>query len=62
MENEEADQLLTPDELAARLKMSLSTVYQKYREWGLTPYQVGRHLRFSDTEVTAWLAGQRRTA
>ena len=50
------DQLLTPDELAQWLKMSLSTVYQRYHEWGLTPYRVGRHLRFSEAEVTAWLA------
>lgn len=53
-----ADDILTPQELAARLKLPLSWIYEKTRQSNSDPLPVlrcGRYLRFSWREVCAWL-------
>ncbi|MFI6292681.1 helix-turn-helix domain-containing protein [Nonomuraea sp. NPDC050790] len=43
------------EETAERLRVSKSTFYSKWREWGLKGIRVGRHLRFRERNVESWL-------
>lgn len=55
--------ILTPKELAARLKVGHSWVYEKMRLRQANPIPVikmGRFLRFHWPTVSAWLAAQQR--
>jgi excisionase family DNA binding protein len=56
--------LLTPDELAARLKVRKTWLYEKIRQKGSTfPYfRMGRYLRFSWAEVSTWVERTHRPA
>ena len=63
------DEILTPQELAVRLKVPVSWVYEQTRNRGRLrnrdplPYcKMGRYLRFSWPEVAAWLHQQRGCA
>lgn len=50
--------ILTPDELASRLKVNRTWVYEKIRHKSDNPlpvFKMGRYLRFSWTDVSAWL-------
>jgi excisionase family DNA binding protein len=50
------DNLMTPQELAHALKVPVATVYQwRYRGLGPRGRRVGRHLRFAEADVKAWL-------
>src|SRR5437016_122521 len=50
------DSLLTPNELAARLKVSRFWIYEKLRRRdGFPHFRCGRYLRFSWPAVLAWL-------
>ncbi len=53
---EDAEQLLTLSELAARLSVSVQTLYD-LRSKGRGPrgFRIGRELRFRRSEVDAWL-------
>ena len=56
--------ILTPEELAARLKVRKTWLYEKIRQHGSYPFphfRMGRYLRFSWTEVSAWIEGTRVT-
>ncbi|MPT39421.1 MAG: DNA-binding protein [Achromobacter sp.] len=57
------DKLLTSDQLAAVLGVSVQTLYnRRTRGEPLPPcVKVGRLLRYEQTEVHAWLASQRET-
>lgn len=50
-----SNRLLTPEEVAAWLKVSEITVKNKYRAWGLKPQKVGRLLRFRERDVVSYL-------
>lgn len=56
--------ILTPDELAKALKVKVSTIYEWMRRKdtdGALPYfRVGRFLRFSRAEVSAWMLKRRK--
>jgi predicted DNA-binding transcriptional regulator AlpA len=55
--------ILTPQELAARLKVKPGWIYEKMRPRQPNPLPVikmGRFLRFSWPAVAAWLAAQQR--
>ncbi len=43
--------LLTADELANRLKVPLSWVYEQSRQGGIPTYRLGRYIRFDLREV-----------
>jgi excisionase family DNA binding protein len=50
--------ILTPDELAARLKVSRSWVYEKMRSRSENPlpvFRIGKYVRFSWVAVSGWL-------
>jgi excisionase family DNA binding protein len=53
-----ANDFLTVEELAERLKVPRSWVYSKTRETGLgsiPKVQVGKYIRFSESEEMDWL-------
>ncbi|MEV8320416.1 helix-turn-helix domain-containing protein [Streptomyces sp. NPDC059900] len=50
-----SNRLLTPEEVAVWLRVSPTTVRNKYRLWGLKPQKVGRLLRFRERDVLAYL-------
>jgi excisionase family DNA binding protein len=43
--------LLTPDELADRLKVPLSWVYEQSRQGNIPTHRIGRYIRFNLLEV-----------
>ena len=49
--------LLTPDELAAELKVPVSWVYEQSRQDKIPTHRIGRYIRFDLSEV---LASQRK--
>ena len=55
--------ILTPEELAARLKVRRSWIYEQMRHIGprtIPHFKVGRHLRFSWAAVCEWLSSNAR--
>ena len=58
-----SDEILTPEELAERLKVGIDWVYEKSRSRGkhsgepLPVLRCGRYLRFYWLDVCAWLRG-----
>jgi len=47
------DQLLTPEELADRLRMPISWVYEQSRLGNIPKHKLGRYIRFDLHEVLA---------
>ncbi len=65
----DGNDLLTPEELATRLKVGVSWVYEQTRRRGrvrnaapLPHRKMGRYLRFSWLEVIEWLNRQKGEA
>lgn len=52
------DRLITPDEAAALLRLSVYTVEDYARSGVIPAIKVGKAWRFSEQELTAWLAAQ----
>jgi excisionase family DNA binding protein len=55
--------ILTPIEVAKRLKVTKAWVYEKMRSTCANPlpcYRVGRYLRFNWVDVSAWLESVKR--
>ncbi|MBB5077964.1 helix-turn-helix domain-containing protein [Nonomuraea endophytica] len=46
------------EEVAALLGVPKSTVYSKWRAWGLKGIRVGRNVKFRERDVEAWLERQ----
>jgi excisionase family DNA binding protein len=44
-------ELFTPEELADRMKLPVSWVYEQSRQGNIPTHRIGRYLRFSLTEV-----------
>ena len=61
----ESGDILTPDQLAGRLQVSVNWVYEKSRRRGkhsgepLPVLRCGRYLRFYWPDVCAWLRGRK---
>lgn len=52
-------QLLTADEVAARLQVPLKTLYSwRAKRQGPPAYRVGRHLRYDPHDLDSWLASR----
>jgi excisionase family DNA binding protein len=50
------DRLLSVQDLAATLQVPVATIYRwRYTEDGPPRIRVGRHLRFRESDVEAWL-------
>ncbi|MGW7002618.1 helix-turn-helix domain-containing protein [Streptomyces sp. NPDC054933] len=50
-----SNRLLTPEEVAEWLRVSATTVRNKYRAWGIKPQKVGRLLRFRERDIANYL-------
>jgi excisionase family DNA binding protein len=46
-------ELFTPEELAERMKLPVSWVYEQSRQGNIPTHRIGRYLRFSLVEVLA---------
>ena len=51
--NGHAAELLTPEDLADRLKVPLSWVYEQSRQGNIPTHRIGRYIRFDLHEVIA---------
>jgi excisionase family DNA binding protein len=49
------NRMLSAREVAAILSVPERTVRERWREWGLTAYRIGKHLRWKEREVYAWI-------
>ena len=49
----EIKELLTPEELAKRLKVPISWVYEQSRQGNIPTHRIGRYIRFDLREVLA---------
>lgn len=50
------NRLLTPQQLAELLQVPVATLYAwKYRGEGPRALKIGRHLRYAEDDVDAWL-------
>src|SRR5690242_5330872 len=59
--NSTTDRLMTVGEVADRLAVKRSWVYDNWRAVGLPGIKVGQALRFANVDVDAWLRDQRIT-
>lgn len=50
-----SNRMLSAREVAAILGIPERTVRDKWREWGLTAYRIGKHLRWRERDVYAWI-------
>jgi len=56
------DEFYTPQEVAKKLKIDMSTVYRWIREGHLKAVKVGRGWRISESELNRLLSGSREAA
>ncbi len=50
--------MLSARDIAGILSVPEVTVRTKWRDWGLPAYRIGRHLRWRERDVLAWIDGQ----
>jgi excisionase family DNA binding protein len=53
-----SNRMLSSREVAAILAIPERTVRDKWREWGLPAYRIGKHLRWRERDVYAWIDRQ----
>jgi excisionase family DNA binding protein len=53
-----SNRLLSSRDVAAILRVPERTVRDKWREWGLPAYRIGKHLRWKERDVYAWIDRQ----
>jgi excisionase family DNA binding protein len=53
-----SNRMLSARDVAAILAVPESTVRGKWREWGLPAYRIGKHLRWRERDVIAWIDRQ----
>jgi len=53
-----SNRLLSARDVAAILAIPERTVRDKWKEWGLPAYRIGRHLRWKERDVFAWIERQ----
>ena len=50
-----SNRMLSAREVAAILSVPERTVREKWRDWQLPAYRIGKHLRWKEREVYAWI-------
>jgi hypothetical protein len=50
--------MLGAAETAALLDVPLSSLYQRWRAWGLRAYRIGKALKFRERDVLVWIEDQ----
>lgn len=53
-----SNRLMSVQEVADYLGVPKTTIYDRWKEWGLPAHRVGRHLRFRERNVETWLERQ----
>jgi excisionase family DNA binding protein len=53
-----SNRLLSSRDVAAILAIPERTVRDKWKEWGLPAYRIGKHLRWRERDVYAWIERQ----
>ena len=53
-----SNQLLSSRDVAAILAIPERTVRDRWKEWGLQAYRIGKHLRWKERDVYAWIERQ----
>jgi excisionase family DNA binding protein len=53
-----SNRMLSARDVAAILAVPERTVRDKWREWGLPAYRIGKHLRWKERDVQAWIDRQ----
>jgi excisionase family DNA binding protein len=53
-----SNRMLSSRDVAAILAVPERTVRDKWREWGLPAYRIGKHLRWRERDVYAWIERQ----
>jgi excisionase family DNA binding protein len=53
-----SNRMLSARDVAAILAVPERTVRDKWREWGLPAYRIGKHLRWRERDVHAWIDRQ----
>ena len=53
-----SNRMLSARDVAAILAVPERTVRDKWREWGLQAYKIGKHLRWRERDVYAWIDRQ----
>lgn len=53
-----SNRMLSARDVAAILAIPERTVRDKWREWGLPAYRIGKHLRWRERDVHAWIDRQ----
>jgi excisionase family DNA binding protein len=53
-----SNRLLSSRDVAAILAIPERTVRDKWKEWGLPTYRIGKHLRWKERDVYAWIERQ----
>lgn len=50
-----SNRMLSAREVAEILGIPERTVREKWREWGMTAYRIGKHLRWRERDLNAWI-------
>jgi len=53
-----SNRLLSAQDVARMLAVPERTVRDKWRAWGLPAYRIGKHLRWRERDVLAWINRQ----
>ena len=53
-----SNRLLSARDVGALLAVPERTVRDKWRDWGLPAYRIGKHLRWRERDVHAWIDRQ----
>jgi excisionase family DNA binding protein len=50
-----SNKMLSAREVAAILSVPERTIREKWRDWELRAYRIGKHLRWKEREIYAWI-------
>jgi excisionase family DNA binding protein len=53
-----SNRMLSARDVAVILAVPESTVRGRWREWGLPAYRIGKHLRWRERDLMAWIDRQ----
>lgn len=51
--------MLSLTQTAERIGLAPSTLYKRWREWGLPAYKIGNRVKFRERDVETWLEAHR---
>jgi excisionase family DNA binding protein len=53
-----SNRMLSARDVAVLLSVPERTVRDRWRQWGLPAYRIGKHLRWKERDVLAWIDRQ----